>query len=132
VAHAAWAAELSGPAQAVDGGALEIAGTVIRLHGVDAPRPGERCPRAGGDYDCAQEAGWALAERIGRHWVRCLERGREDNGRIIAACTIGADIDVNAHMVDSGWARARREEAPEYIPLEEAARAARRGLWQMR
>jgi endonuclease YncB( thermonuclease family) len=129
-ASASWAADLSGPAQAIDGGSIEIAGTAVRLHGVDAPAAGQRCMRAGGDYDCAQEAGWALAERIGRHWVRCVERSQDARGRIVAACSIGADIDVSAHMVASGWALARRDEAPDYGPLEDAARAARRGLWQ--
>ena len=127
---AARAADLSGPAQAVDGGSIEIAGTLVRLHGVDAPPPGQRCMRAGGAYDCAQEAGWALAERLGRHWVRCVERAQDARGRIVAACYIGADLDVNAYMVQSGWALARRDEAPDYGPLEDAARAARRGLWQ--
>jgi endonuclease YncB( thermonuclease family) len=131
-AQEGWAADLSGPAQAVDGGSIEIAGTTVRLHGVLAPSRGQTCTRGGQPYDCAQEAGWALADRLGRHWVRCLERAQDENRRIVATCYVGADIDVNAHMVQSGWALARRDEAPDYIPLEDAARAAQRGLWMGR
>jgi endonuclease YncB( thermonuclease family) len=132
IAMPASAADLTGPAQAVDGGALEIAGTTVRLHGITAPSRGQDCTRGGQAFDCAQEAGWALADRLGRHWVRCIARAQDANGRIIATCYIGADIDVNAHMVESGWALARRDEAPDYVPLEDAARAAQRGLWSGR
>jgi endonuclease YncB( thermonuclease family) len=131
-APAGEAADLSGPAQAIDGGSIEIAGATVRLHGVLPPSRGQSCTRGGQSYDCAQEAGWALADRLGRHWVRCIERAQDNNSRIVATCYIGADIDVNAHMVQSGWALARRDEAPDYIPLEDAARAAQRGLWMGR
>jgi endonuclease YncB( thermonuclease family) len=129
---AAHGADLTGPAQAVDGGSLEIAGTTVRLYGVQAPSRGQDCTRGGQAYDCAQEAGWALADRLGRHWVRCIVRAQDSSGRVVATCYIGADLDVNAHMVESGWALARRDEAPGYIPLEDTARAARRGLWSGR
>jgi endonuclease YncB( thermonuclease family) len=125
----ASAAEIAGPARVIDGGTLEIGTVIVRLHGLVAPAPGQACARNGRPYDCAQEAGWALAERVGRFWLRCLERGQDDGGRIRATCFLVNDIDVNAHMVRQGWALARRDEEPEYGTLEEAARRERLGLW---
>jgi endonuclease YncB( thermonuclease family) len=128
-ATAALAADLNGPARIVDGGTIEIGTTTIRLHGIDGPKPGQVCARGGARYDCAQEAAWALAERIGRNWVRCLERWQDENGRSVASCYMAADIDINAHMVRQGWALARRDENDGYAPLEEAAKRERLGLW---
>ena len=126
---AAGAADLNGPARVIDGGTVEIGGTEIRLYGIDAPGPGQACARDGRPYDCAQEAGWALAERVGRHWLRCQERGQDASGRTRATCALVNDIDVNAHMVRQGWALARRDEEPAYGALEELARGERLGLW---
>jgi endonuclease YncB( thermonuclease family) len=123
------AADLAGPARVIDGGTLEIGTAIIRLHGIDAPAPGQVCARGGRPYDCVQEAGWALAERVGRFWLRCQDRGQDRDGSVRATCFLVNDIDVNAHMVRQGWALARREEAPDYGPLEDAARQERLGLW---
>lgn len=129
LAGAAGAADLAGPARVIDGGTLEIGSTTLRLYGLDAPIAGQACARNGRPYDCGQESGWALAERVGRFWLRCLERGRDDGGRVRATCFLVNDIDVNAHMVRQGWALARRDEEPAYGPLEDAARHERLGLW---
>ncbi len=125
----ARAADLAGPARVIDGSTIEIGGTTVRLYGLDAPAQGHACARDSRPYDCAQEAGWALAERIGRFWLRCVDRGLDQGGRIRATCFLVSDIDVNAHMVRQGWALARRDEAPDYGPLEEAAKRERLGLW---
>lgn len=126
---AAGAADLNGPARVIDGGTVEIGGTEIRLYGIDAPAPGQACVRNGRPYDCVQEAGWALAERVGRHWLRCLERGRDPSGHARTTCYLANDIDVNAHMVRQGWALARRDEEPAYGALEDLAKDERLGLW---
>ncbi len=36
-------ADMSGPATAVEGDLIEIGGERIRLYGIDAPEPGQRC-----------------------------------------------------------------------------------------
>lgn len=129
LATAASAADLTGPARVIDGETLEIGSTTLLLYGIDAPRLGQACARAGRPYDCAQEAGWALADRVGRHWLRCLERGQDPSGRARATCYLASDIDVNAHMVRHGWALARRDEEPAYGALEDLAKGERLGLW---
>jgi endonuclease YncB( thermonuclease family) len=121
LAAAASATDLTGPARVIDGQTLEIGGMTLLLYGIDAPKPGQACARDGRPYDCAQEAGWALAERVGRHWLRCEERAR-DRGRARATCYLTTDMDVNAHMVRQGWALARRDEEPAYEALEPSTR----------
>jgi endonuclease YncB( thermonuclease family) len=54
---------------------------------------------------------------------------RDQYGRIVARCYAGTE-DLNLWMVASGWAVAYREFSRDYVPDEEAARAARRGMWQ--
>lgn len=54
-------------------------------------------------------------------------------GRMLVSVTADG-IDVNKKMVETGYAWAYRQylkkgEAPEYLRLEESARAAKRGLW---
>ena len=39
----AWTADLSGRARVIDGDTLDVGGTRVRLHGVDAPEAGQSC-----------------------------------------------------------------------------------------
>lgn len=129
-ASAAAAQDINGVARVINGGTIGIGAQTIRLTGLAAPEPGQRCERSGQSYDCGQEAAWALAERLGRHWVLCVETGREPDGVIQAICYLGGrqGIDVNVHMVRQGWATAVPGGA-DYAKAEAAARRERRGLW---
>ncbi len=40
-------ADVTGPACVIDGDTIEVAGELIRLHGIDAPESGQRCRRLG-------------------------------------------------------------------------------------
>lgn len=126
----ALATDFTGPARIVDGDTIEIGARVLRLHGIDAPDSGQTCERAGVPYDCAQEAGWALAERFEHHWASCRMTGL--NGDLpTVICHLGGEhgINVNRHMVRRGWALADPETGQEFAADQEAARAARVGLW---
>lgn len=128
---------LAGPVQAgitgkpdiIDGDTMEIAGRIIRLHGVDAPEAGQTCTADGREWFCGQEATWALAYETAGHWVTCQEKGVDRLGRIAAVCYM-ASIDLNALMVSKGWALAVRGESMDYVDEEGAARASRRGVWR--
>ena len=64
-----------GRASVIDGDTLEVRGTRIRLHGIDAPESGQTCKdTAGQDYRCGQTAALALADRIGQGTVTCDPR----------------------------------------------------------
>ncbi len=51
-------------------------------------------------------------------------------GRLIAICFIDGK-DLNALMVSEGWALAYRDYSEKYVPRENAARKARKGVWAM-
>lgn len=136
-ASVAAAAELNGPAQVVDGNSIAIGGRVVRLFGIDAPDEDQICQRQGAAWRCGQDAGWALAERLERHWVLCDTRAAPASSEGIAdaanadpaVCYLdGRRIDVNAWMVEQGWALSDRR-ANAYLAQEEAAQRAGRGLW---
>src|SRR5262245_43325840 len=95
----AQAAAITGRAQIVDGGTLQIGSATIELFGIDAPTLEQWCERNARVYQCGQEASWALAERIERHWVLCVEEGAaRTEGRVAATCRIGGPngIDLGA------------------------------------
>ena len=47
----ASAQDISGSARAMDGDSLDMAGIVVRLHGVDAPELNQTCAREGQSED---------------------------------------------------------------------------------
>ena len=100
--------ELCGVATVVDGDTLEIHGTRVRLHGIDAPESAQLCLDADRrSWRCGQRAAMALADRIGRAPVRCRRTDTDRYNRMIAVCFRGEE-DLNAWMVTTGRAVAYR------------------------
>ena len=117
-----------GTATVIDGDTIEVHGTRIRLHGIDAPESRQECNRADGtNWRCGQQAALALSDRIGRSTVRCDPRDRDRYGRIITICFKGAE-DLNRWMVAAGWAVAYRKYSLDYVGDEERAHAAKLGI----
>ena len=120
---------LSGVASVIDGDTLEIHGTRIRLHGIDAPESAQLCKRPSGKtWRCGQQASLALSDRLGRSPVTCRRTDTDRYGRMVAVCTEeGADI--NAWMVAEGWAVAYTRYSRDYAGLEARAKAAGSKIW---
>lgn len=115
-----------------DADSLVVMGREIRLSGIDAPEWGQPCTRPGPDgkpqawYPGQQAAAWLkswLAERP----VSCAREAIDRYKRVVATCYVGGE-DIGARLVAEGWALAYTRYSPRYVPLEEEARAARRGL----
>lgn len=119
---------LVGVPTVVDGDTLELRGTRIRLHGIDAPESRQLCEAAGRSVRCGQRAALALDELIARRTVRCEKKDKDRYGRIVAVCRLGT-TDINGWMVAQGHALAYRSYSKDYVMEEEAARRARRGVW---
>jgi endonuclease YncB( thermonuclease family) len=123
---------VAGIASVIDGDTVEIHGTRIRLHGIDAPESGQTCHRSTGEpYRCGQTAALALAEFIGRKTVVCdpspASKGRPDRyGRMIAICSVDRST-INEWMVDNGHAVSYLSK--DYDLNQTKARLLRRGLW---
>lgn len=115
----------------IDGDTIEIAGKRIRLYGIDAPESRQTCIRDAKTSRCGQEAALALSNRVGSEVVVCDDRGRDRYRRVIAVCRLGgrAGPDINAWMVEEGWALAYRRYSRDYVKEEGTAEAAKRGLW---
>jgi endonuclease YncB( thermonuclease family) len=108
---------------------IEIRGERIRLDAIDAPESTQLCLDASSKrYRCGQNSAFALADMIGRSTVSCQSKGRDRYKRVIAVCFKG-ETNLNTWMVAQGWAVTFRKYGLDYIPQEDEARLARRGLW---
>ncbi len=122
-------ADITGPARVIDGDTIEIAGERIRLHGIDAPEAKQTCQDDyDKEWDCGQEATFALAKMVGNLTVTCKGNQRDKYGRLIAVCFVG-NQNLNAELVRQGWALAYRRYSMDYVDDEKAARVALKGLW---
>ena len=116
-------------ARVIDGDTIAIGDERIRLFGIDAPEHDQVCSQAGRPVRCGDEATSQLRALIGSKRVTCEGRNRDRYGRLIATCSVDGN-DVGRQMIASGWAVAFRRYSEEYVPEEDAARTARRGLWR--
>ena len=122
--------EISGPVRVGDGDSIDIGSTRIRFHGIDAVELAQHCTdAAGADFACGEEAKRTLEDLVRNKTVRCDERhGVDQYGRIAAVCTADG-LDLNAAMVDAGFAVAYRQHSLAYVPNEDRAKASKKGLW---
>lgn len=116
---------LNGVARVTDGDTIRIGAQRIRIVGIDAPERGQTCTHPGGEaWACGRVASAAMAALVSRGSVQCRPLGRDRYGRTLARCTV-AGTDIGAAMVTEGLAMA----SGSYFGEEQAARAARRGIW---
>lgn len=121
---------VSGPARVIDGDTIDIAGTRIRLEGIDAPEAGQTCQTSqGATWDCGTAATDEMVAMTRARPVDCHASGLDKYGRILATCYV-AGVDVNAEMVRRGYAWAFVRYSKQYVALEAVARQAARGIWQ--
>lgn len=120
----------------VDGDTLVLrdsSSTRIRLFGIDAPELAQLCTLPQGQYHCGQESKAALEMKIGNAPLACEVRGYDSYRRTVAVCHVlnpgRRPEDLNAWMVQQGWATAYREYSHAYVAQEEAAAAAQLGIW---
>jgi endonuclease YncB( thermonuclease family) len=122
------ATPIYGSATVVDGDTLRMDDTRIRLFGIDAPELDQSCSKDGAKWQCGREAFERLSRLVLGKNVRCIPMGKDDYGRTLARCdTIG--LELNQAMVEQGYATAFRRYSADYIPMEDHAKAGRRGIW---
>src|SRR5690349_499698 len=97
-------ADIVGNAEVVDSSTIEIAGRRIRLYGIDAPDPQQRCDGLDGrNWACGLRAAAYLHELVGGRRIACIAHGRGRDGDTVAACFDGA-ADLARAMVRAGYA----------------------------
>ncbi len=124
----AQAETLSGQARIIDGDTLAVAGERIRLNGIDAPESRQTCGRDGRQWACGKASTQALHRLIGPNEVLCRIDRRDKYGRGIGACFVNGR-DLQHELVRQGLALAYRRYSTRYVPAEDEAREAQRGLW---
>lgn len=119
-----------GVATVIDGDTLEIHGSRIRLHGIDAPESRQTCIETDGSaWRCGQAAALALADRVDRTPILCEHLDMDRYGRAIARCFSNRE-DLNSWMVGEGLAVAYRQYSSDYIADEARARETQKGMWR--
>jgi endonuclease YncB( thermonuclease family) len=126
----AQAADLSGVPRVVDGDTLVIGATKIRLEGIDAPETDQICLNANDvRWTCGIDARGQLAVHISGRAVSCSPTGIDAYNRTLAICSLAGE-DLNAWMVQQGWALAYVQYSSAYRKVEDDARTHQRGLWR--
>jgi endonuclease YncB( thermonuclease family) len=126
----AQAADLSGVPRVVDGDTLAIGATKVRLEGIDAPETDQFCLDAKGvRWTCGIEARDRLTAHIAGREISCTRNGFDAYGRTLGVCRLDGE-NLNAWMVQEGWALAYVRYSSAYRQAEESARSDLRGLWQ--
>ncbi len=119
---------LSGHARVVDGDTLAVSGQRVRLNGIDAPETRQTCARDGRQWACGKASTQAMRTLVGQNPVRCEISGRDRYGRAIGTCFVNGR-DLQQELVRQGLALAYRKYSTLYVPDEDEAREAERGLW---
>lgn len=130
---AAQAADVvTGPATTVDADIIMVNKQRVILYGIDAPDRDQICQVGELLWGCWDAAKGALDGLMAGTEVSCtLTDERPDPfGRRWGTCMAG-DKDLAAEMVRIGMARAFVPQTEQYLPLEDEAKAASAGVFQV-
>ncbi len=109
-----------------------VGGTKVRLLGIDAPELKQQCRHSSGrNFLCGRKSASYLFELTRGKVVICEGDTRDRYQQVLGTCFVGK-MNLNQRMVQQGWAVAYRDYSKEYIIDEERAKAARRGIWDMK
>jgi len=125
----ARAEPITGSALVTDGDTVVIRGQRIRLEGIDAPETDQICMDSEQRrFACGLQARDALRRFIGDGPITCTGDELDRYGRRLMVCVVG-DLEINAAMVESGWALAFVRYSDRYLEQERLARNHSNGLW---
>ncbi|RYD18718.1 MAG: thermonuclease family protein, partial [Lysobacteraceae bacterium] len=124
----AVAQTITGTAHAGDGDSFEVAGTMVRLFGVDAPEYRQTCEVNYSAWACGADAAAALRVLIDNRPVTCIRRDTDVYNRTVANCMINGQ-DVAAQLVAQGYAIVLENGQADYAAIEARAKAGKVGIW---
>ena len=113
----------------INGTSFIINGYPVKLFGIDSPDLNQSClTKRSEQYACGHTAKKKLEKLILNKTLECQIIGDSMAGFYPTTCVIQG-YDVGATMVSVGWAVADRFLTPVYIPYEQQAHTAHKGLW---
>lgn len=125
----AQAKVLQGSVTVIDGDTLKMGRQHIRLFGIDAPENQQSCQTAQGhDWWCGSEASKAVRSMVSGQIVTCHQQDIDRYNRVVAICEVSGR-DLGGELVEQGLAIAYRYFSRKYVPAEDRAKRARRGMW---
>lgn len=124
---------LTGPAEAIDGATLTVAGQTIKLQGVQSPPVSLVCRSSALEYPCGDVARRVLNDFAGGAPVACTPASGDAAAAgvsVVAVCRNRRGWDLAALQVETGWAIIQGgSDASPYRAEEARARANAAGLW---
>ncbi len=121
-------AGFSGVISVIDGDTLDVGGTRVRLHGIDAAETDQTCETAQGvEWACGAAVSREVRARYQGRVAACVAVTMDVYGRVVARCRVGGR-DIGRDLVHDGLALAYRKYSREYVAEEVRAARAGRGL----
>lgn len=127
----AWGEPIMGEVRVVDGDTLDVGGTRVRLHGIDAAERDQTCDLEGAVWRCGTWVTGRVRDLFEGRPAVCEPVDVDRYGRVVARCSVealagakeaGAAVDVAAEIVGRGLAVAHLRYSDEYAALEAEAR----------
>ncbi len=129
VCPAAAGGELTGVPEVIEGDIIALQGHRLRLDGIDAPEPGQRCLFREKLYDCGEISRSALVDLTAGTEVACTTLGDGPGGTVLARCR-AEGYDLSEGMVYTGWALPVDQGEERYSRQKEQAKSKGHGLWR--
>ncbi|WGW02295.1 thermonuclease family protein [Tropicibacter oceani] len=121
-------ADVAGKIRVIDGDTIEIAGTRLRLHGIDAPESDQMCGGEGAPmWPCGSWASGEVRARYNDRIAHCEALDMDRYGRTVARCVVDGQ-DMGQALVQGGLAFAYLKYSVDYAADERDAAQAGRGL----
>ncbi|WP_455477588.1 thermonuclease family protein [Bartonella sp. B41] len=119
-------ASIKGEALVIDGDSISISSVMIRLAGIDAPELNQFCGVEEASYPCGVESKKYLESLTENQQIICYWNKKDKYHRILATCKTNKVENINAKIVQNGWAVSYHD----YPKEEEEAKKEKKGIWK--
>ncbi|PIT70470.1 thermonuclease family protein [Bartonella tribocorum] len=116
---------VEGKASVIDGDSIIISSIKVRLVGIDAPELHQFCGKKNARYPCGLKAKKYLEQLLENQTVTCYWHKTDRYHRILATCQTKQVSNINAMLVQNGWAVSYYD----YPKEEQEARRKKKGIW---